>query len=333
MSSSANEITDQLHVYHNPFATHTSQPKIPDGKAIHSIGFSTQFVEQIDNSNAASDDVLHMLLYPGMNSALIVSGTPTQAAAGSLGTRAYYVPAFQNSNGISWDTLVNPAVDADVTMDDGYAKWRIGSLGLQLKLLNSVEEDDGWWEACRVNEALLAFDWQLSTVGDSTNRATDGCVTPLGLLGKLELREIANEPTYSTGLLRDLNRIQFECHPTGIEHDFQQQKKQVELESGDYLYSSGARQGSLLTESPAVFNLIENFVDFGHDMVYIRLHCRPRSQGGSRFHVNCVSNQEIVYDTNDRLARYQTRSHTIGSDMEAHTLLRRKNGAAASLVL
>jgi len=326
----AEEIKSQLYTYHNPFSGTTSQPKIPDGKATHSLGFSTQSVLEI--SNGGGVETMHFLLYPGMNSCLVAEG----AFQSGLG-RTYYVPNFSRSGTVDWAN-VGTTSPFEISNNEGYAKWRSVSVGMQLKLLNSVEEDDGWWEACRVNEALNPADWLLTTADNGSLIETalgKGALVPVELNRQLSTREIANEPTYMTGLLRDLHRVQFECHPVADEHDFTTMKDKIYMRAADYTHRTALVECSIDEPVPNAYELLENFVDQGHDMVYLRLHCRSRTaeSNGSRFHVNLVENQEVIYDSNDRLARYQTRSKNIGDgNMDAHTRMRRGHGGAANMV-
>jgi len=327
----AEEVKSQLYTYHNPFSGTTSQPKIPDGKATHSLGFSTQSVSEIANGGGV--ETMHMLLFPGMTSCLVAEGA-FQSDQG----RTYYIPNFSRSGTVNWSGVAGGSTDFTVVNNEGYAKWRCVSVGMQLKLLNSVEEDDGWWEACRINEAMQPSDWYLTTTdnGNTVSSALgNGAVAPVALTKDLANREIANEPTYMTGLLRDLHRVQFECHPTVDEHDFQVMREPLDIKQDQITFSTIRQEAVLAGGSPEVYQLLENYVDFSHDMVYVRLHCRPRSADstGSRFHVNLVSNQEIIYDTNDRLARYQTRTKNIGDgNMDAHTRMRRGHGGAANVI-
>lgn len=325
----SSEIKDQLHVYHNPFAAHTSQPKIPDGKCTHSLGFSTQAVFELGNSE--TDSLLEIILYPGQNSAFICSGTPTQAQSGL--NRNYWIPAFNQSGNIDWSGATSPATTYEIGSTDGYAKWRLVSCGMQLKLLNSVEEDDGWWECIRLNENVDTDKWALTTTENSSDRANDGTLAQYSFID-LTNRNITNEASYSTGLLRDLNRVQFELHPTVNDHDFVIMNDEVHQAGGDYAYIPATEESIFSRGSAENQGLIKTFNDFNYDMIYLRLHCRPRTAtiNGSRFHVNVVSNQEIIYDSSDRLSRYHTKSHNIGTHAEVHADMRRRNGAAANLV-
>lgn len=333
-----NEVKSQLQVYHNPFSGATEQPKIPDGKATHSLGFSTQSVLELNN--VAGQDVMHLILFPGMTCGLVALNAD-QETSGFGGTRGYFVPDFSRSGAVNWFNITSaPTLDNDVGQTEGYAKWRTVSAGLQLKLLNSVEEDDGWWEACRINEPIRSSYWTLTTTNNGAASSIlaneQGCLAPVQLVQEMATRQISNESSYMTGLLRDLNRVQFECHPVTHQHDFITLKDPVTLNADEYTYTSATVSTEFDKGSANVMNLIENFVDSGHDMVYIRLHCRSNtaSTQGSRFHTNVVLNQEIIYDSEDRLARYQTRVHNIGSNnMGAHAEVRRNQGGAANMVV
>lgn len=326
------EVKDQLYAFHNPFHGGTSQPKIPDGSVTHSLGFSTQSVSEI--SVKEGEDTMHMLIYPGMNTCLICDNTRQQ------GSRDYWVPDFNRSGGVGW-SAAGFDQDFNVTSTEGYAKWRQVSVGVQLKLLNSVEEDDGWWEAVRVNEMVDFTEYSLVTSNGRSKLDTAalgfGSVAPWGLMKNLKDRIISNDASYMTGLLRDLNRIQFELHPTTTEHPFVTTKDPMSLNGSDYIENGPNIRVQFEEATPSVYDIINNFVDFGMDMIYVRLHCRPaitEVQSGSRFHANLVMNQEIVYDNASRLARYYTRTANIGDgNMDAHNRLRRGQGGAANMVL
>jgi|GEM_PF-6543091 len=327
----ANEVRDQLKVYHNPFSAHTAQPKIPDGKATHSIGFSTQSVFEIANTGTAP---VGIILFPGKHMCFVSSGNILQNAFGS--SRDGWSPSFEGSGSVDWSLLTDPPQSKDVRDPDSYAKWRLVSCGLQLKLLNSVEEDDGWWECIRLNEPIDHTRWNLTTDSSSIDRNKDGILTPGGYLLTLQNRTLSNEPSYSTGLLRDLNRIQFELHPTTDEHAFINCNKQLEMNTNDYVIDlSTAHEASFDRASAEVIELIETENDWQYDMVYIRIHPRTQTNEhpGTRLHCNLVSNQEIIYDSSERLARYQTKSYNVGPHMERHAEMRKANLSGANLIV
>lgn len=325
MSSAANEVKQQLHMVHNPFSSATSQPKLPDGKVNKSLGFSTQSVEEISGTGE-----VEILLFPGLNAMAVIKGS-NQA---TLGTRINYIPKFQGSNTVDWSAanLVTPT-GFNVRSTDNYAMWRVVSAGMQLKLLNPVDEDDGWWEACRVTAELDNDDWNLFTVNNSADILNNGCFVPVGQLSTgINIVNIVNEPSYSTGLLRDLHRVQFELHTQKDFHDFIQMRDDVRIPTEAIEAVDGTNYYmSFNSGYPEVQDLIKQYTDQNMDMVYVKLHCNNVT--GSRFHMNLVMNQEIVFDPSQRESRFQTRCHNIGAGAASiHLNARRADGNAAHMV-
>ena len=334
---SSNEIKNQLHVLHNPFSDKTSQPKIPDGKANESLGFATQSVQEI--ANAQGEDIMHILLYPGMNSGVVIDN----AAQADVGARTYYIPTFFGSSGVDWDDAVDGGTATfNVRGQDNYALWRLVSQGLQLKLLNPVDQDDGWWESVRVTPELTNVDWRLTTGNNSSQPGgNNGTIAPVGLIKSLLSQQtLSNEQSYSTGLLRDLHRVQFECHGQKDFHDFIHQRNEIRLASNGItaIDKTTDFETQFALGAPDPVDVIEQFVDTSYDMVYLRLHCRANTGTtpnlGSRFHLNCISNQEVVFDHEERESRFHTKTHTIGTGAASiHMQARRADQNAAKMVM
>ena len=333
---STDEIKNQLHMVHNPFADKTNQPKIPDGKTNASLGFQTQVVDEI--GNAVGKETMHLLLFPGMNGGVIIDECAQAAVTG----RTYYIPGFIGSSGLDWssiETAIDDTAAKNVTGVDDYALWRVVSTGLQLKLLNPTEQDDGWWEAIRVSTELSNLDYIFTTTNNSGDASVRGIVAPEGLLrsGTLPNQTLANEQSYSTGLLRDLHRVQFECHGQKDFHDFIHQRDNIRIDAGARDSVSGSvGEAFLFPGYDSIADVIKQFVDTSYDMVYIRLHCRPNTGTapflGSRLHLNCISNQEIVYDHTERESRFHTKTNTIGTGATSiHMQARRADRNAAKM--
>lgn len=334
---SANEVKQQLHMLHNPFSSATPQPKIPDGKVSKSLGLATQAVEEITvptGGPVPEPGLCEILLFPGINAMCLVKNT---AKAGL--NRGYYIPKFQNSNNVNWDgNVIGTDTGFNVAQTDNYAMWRTVSAGMQLKLLNSVEEDDGWWEACRLTVEKDNTEWRLTTTDNQTDRLNFGTLAPVNQLNTgINLVNIANEPSYSTGLLRDLHRVQFELHTQKDFHEFIHMRDDIRL-------ATSAQNGVSDPDTIEIsFNpgyddpieLIDNFTDQNLDCVYIKLHCRNgEGVSPSRFHMNLVMNQEICFDPSARESRFQTRAHNIGAGPTSiHLSARRNDGNAAHMVV
>lgn len=339
---SAHEVKQQLHMMHNPFSTATSQPKIPDGKTNDSLGFATQVVTEV--GNAVNAKVMHLLLYPGMNGGIVCEDVAQSPDGGAFALdRTYYIPTYDGSNGLDWTGLTDSTVESTISNPDNYALWRIVSQGLQLKLLNPTDQDDGWWEAIRLSTAVDNPDYRLTTGNNSALNAGDsGCIAPVSIVkGQLSAQNLSNESSYSTGLLRDLHRVQFELHGQKDYHDFIHMRDDLLLDpnSVDNLtLGYDTRNDCNGVPGEDSFNdIIKQNIDLSYDMVYIRCYCRPNTGVspflGSRLHLNVVSNQEIVFDPIERESRFQTKSHSIGADPTSiHCQGRRADQNAAKLV-
>ncbi|UNI72610.1 MAG: capsid protein [Avonheates virus SG_19] len=351
MVVSNNEVANQLMMVHDPFADTTTQPKIPDGKVSSSLGFSTSSINEFRNQADAESDVMHMLLFAGQNCGLVVANSSDD---GTL--RKNTLPGFLGSGSCDWSDGVVGGADFRVRNGNSanYALWRVVSQGLQLKLINAAEEDEGWWEAIRLNREFHAPDFALSTTDNlsmtDANVKKGGTCAPVNVIGQsseLRTKSLVDDPSYSTGLLRDLDKVQFELHGRLDFHDFIIRKQEIDVKD------SGAYDGASLTYQffgghDDGYNVISQFIDPSYDMVYIRLHCRASKPDitdagnnvtgysnfrGSRFHTHCISNQEIYFEDGAKENRYQTENNGVGaSSMSIHLRGRRASNHAAQLI-
>lgn len=272
---------------------------------------------------------MHLLLVPGLNYGFISQYTSDVDPLPSP-SRSHFAYMYEDPINHFVGTYVNNTTDFPAELNDKISRWRCVSHGLQLKLLNASDEDDGWWEAIRVK--------QMANGGDYNLEATSGgnSFFPVPMLADLRNQQLSNDQTYSTGLLRDLYKVQFNCLQKDDEVDF------IEMEDPLNVTADAMAMGSLLTGSFAVSGHPDNVemakaasqvVPTAYDMVYIRLHCKDQGTGGSRLHYNCMSNQELVYEDGKREARYMTKTESIGSGaMSLHLQGRRANGNAATFV-
>lgn len=311
-------------MYHNPFSKATKQPKIPDGKVTESLGFSTQAVletQAIDSGNG----ILHFLLFPGQDCALVVSGDTFSNS--TYVTYKYLNVGFTGSNGINHAGV--DGTGGTVIYEDDYANWRVVSAGLKLALLNPAEQDDGWYEACRITERLEASDYILGTKDGVKNDASNGTITPALLLERLKTRELVNERSYTTGLLRSLATKKFELHPQTDDHDMKQQTNTQELVNLDVSIDDTIDLVKTLSDGRLNnINLINRTIDKSFDMVYVRCHGRTNAGSPSRIHCNVISNQEITFGGNRREARFHTGSLNEPM-MDAHISAKKSSTVAA----
>lgn len=337
----------QLHQFHNPFAKTTHQPKIPDGKTTQSLGFSVQSTGEVYNNTETQK--LHIFLFAGQNAGVVFFGTDPNL---SQHPRKFYVPSFAQDGGLDATNLMAAAADMKVTQNDSWVYWRVVSCGLQLKMLNVAEEDDGWWEAVRISRASNPLDYFVSGaegVAGSTSY-NHAVAHPAGqVISDIQNKSLSNENSYSTGLVRDLAKVQFNLHGQKDHHDFnelsrtmvisQNDRRQVPNTANNY-YGTGTG-GPLFswdfTEgSEAARRIIDSQVDSGYDMIYIRVHCRKNSstatENGTRLHFNCASNQEVVFSTNAKESRYMTSTSNIGAAATTHAAYRNMGRSSAHRV-
>lgn len=338
------EARKQLEVFHDPFSNSTTQPKIPDGKAIESLGLSLQSVGELKNKEDASPfegsaEEIHLMLFAGQNAGLVAYNVDD---TGSSGATSFNVYGYEDAGGCNWQP-VSVAGGACLQHTE-YGQWRTVSSGLRLSMLNAIEEDDGWFEAVRINAPLDATEDYILATLDRTAVSTvkdNGCVIPIHPFSNsssdLAERTLSNEPSYVTGLMRDLENYQFELHGKMDHHDFVQGKRTIDL-TGDHISSANPLSlpftGGFAENASEVYDVINQYIDPGYDMIYIRLHCRANvstspTLNGSRLHFNLVSNQEVTYRGDQRDSRYQTMSQNVGLSAAAkHGVLRRLRGAA-----
>lgn len=329
------KVAADLHMVHNPFADTTTQPKIPDGKVNDSLGQT--FTDVFELQNKVDAPIMHILMFAGKHGMLVMRNS-----TGELSTRGYRNQRFQNAGYVDWHTtrVALGAGTAQRLVKDlsGQGLWRIVSAGMQLKLLNSQEEDNGWFEAVRVTQPTQSGQFVLSTDDPVTPTNGNGVICPLGYLSQLETADIANDPSYSTGLLRDLHRVQFELHGKLDYHDFKQGKTTLAYDDQDeFNFDAALGQVNFNPGSSEVMEIADNFIDESYDMVYLRLHCRENdgsTTAGSKLHCHVTSNQEISYAQSNVLNRFQTKNDSVGeSIMGIHFQGRRNMGNAATLIV
>lgn len=353
LGESTMDVKDQLLMLHNPFAEATSQPKIPDGARTTSLGHTASWVGEYE-VNAGTG---HMILFPGLAGGLLYTDGGPSAPPSPTWTREdiarnYRVPLYTDTGGPDFGDYANSTTTFVIkpNADTPYGSWRIVSQGMQLKLLNATESDDGWWEAIRLTPRNAGEDWYFTT-GDGLPSSIDGPADPEPLSGLIatdgavapalldtsgyKTQNLSDNPTYSTGLLRDLHKVQFELLGNRDRVSYTNIEDQYSFSSsvwtGDFQKTPWHIQGDFDTSSPD--SAANNWVDtVGYDMVYIRLHTRD-SAPFSKFHVNVQANFEFVHENDTKEKRYETKCESIGSGaVSLHLQARRANGNAATLI-
>lgn len=159
----------------DPFDKGMSQPKLLDGKVSRSSGIRLRATGEITCNSTGST---YIALVPGV------------------------------SNVICWRVNDDPAVPEEVpaafqghldTVTDRSNVKGVRSVGtaLRLSLVNSADQNEGYWEAARIPTSNVDFSF---ATGSTAVHMT---------LGTLDL---SNYQTYLTGKLRDIHRYQFKLN-------------------------------------------------------------------------------------------------------------------------
>jgi hypothetical protein len=237
----------------DPFDKGMSQPKLLDGKVSRSSGIRLRATGEITCNSAGST---YIALVPG------------------------------SSNVICWrvnnDPLVPEVTPApfqghlDTVVDRSNVKGvRTVGAALRLSLVNSADQNEGYWEAARIPTSAL--DFQFTDTDPAAPLVPNTAVYMR--LGDLDL---SNYQTYLTGKLRDIHRYQFKLNAIDNDINFSR----------------------ILSEPPVV----DQFVSEQWDTVIIKIHGRVEIGAPSMIMYDCISCQEVIYKENTALARLMSTS-------------------------
>lgn len=277
------KLRDHLAVYHNALSTATTNPKIPDGKCYNSVGLRLQSVKEFVNDGTGE---MEFLFFPGLNNACI--------ARSCVGTGVERLMPYTRHG----------TLDAGGEQEAGgeIARWRVVSQAYKVNLINNSDENDGWWEAIRVqayNHGVLDDGWGLEAA-DGTAYVV-GSQTPGELPGiNTGIMSMVEHPTYVTGKLRDIHRHVFDLMPQGSDHDF-----------NDIPYQIIGTGGLVDTKN--------------YDCIYLRVHGRAGATTPTRLMIHAISNQEVLYQETSTMSRFHSEADNHAAIFQA-SKRKRQNG-------
>ena len=245
----------------DPFDKGMSQPKLLDGKVSRSSGIRLRATGEITCNGAGST---YIALIPGMSNVLCwrVDNDPL-------------VPEIT-------PTPFQGHLDSEPDRSNVKATRSVGT-ALRLSLVNSADQNEGYWEAARIPTCALDFMFTKTADGDplAVPPTADQFNTAVYMsLGALDL---SNYATYLTGKLRDIHRYQFKLNAIDNDINFSR---------------------CVTPETPVV----DQFVSEQWDTIIIKIHGRVEVGAPSMIMYDCISAQEVIYKENTALARLMTTS-------------------------
>lgn len=316
------DLMKQLAVLLNPFSGATEHPKIPDGAVTHSLSRRLRNNFSIDlgtNVNGYTDIVIS----PSFGVACTVQN---YIPKGFMDETPYtQVPNLYGFPGqtVGYNLFVETNGDKRVRANNGeIVKQRLISQGARLSCFNSDNQNDGWFECCRLNIRDSSSNYAFQPLSNSgvlvSASATETSAIGCGLdnsfhNGHLQNMALVEQPGYMTGLLKDIHKYDFSLCPSGNEIEFKEQgtltlnSDEIDIpapttdDDGNEVLS---RIGYLKTSNTNV--LSNRCVDRDFDAILIRIYGRHQESNPSRILVEAIQNVEFVFSTSSDLASFMT---------------------------
>ena len=308
----------------NPFSSATQQPKILDGAFTSSLSRRLQNVEEIANVSGGSIPANEMwvIFSPTFGIPVTVFNSNVGKQRRPAVTSYPQYIGFNNQtcmiqnatpgnqNAIVWPPQkTNPGTAYELVNKSGFSSWRIVSSGLRLELTNTDEENDGWFEAFRFNWNQNPDHLAFTGLNGFVTNSQLGVGLTQNALGYVQSVPLTEQRGYTTGLLKDIGKYEFDLHPQSSTHDPCLLKSKNDYTEGtELIYDADNRtivpqNGNLLSNE-----LIDQFVDNNMDWICLKLHTRnaPTNQLGSKLVCNVVQNIEFTVHPTSDLATFQT---------------------------
>lgn len=232
----------------DPF-TASGQPKILDGSVDRSSGLRFRQTGNITLDGTGADN--YIVLFPGMGNGI----------------------AWKKASDANWTVTSPYPTHLGTATDQGNVRRvRLVSQGAKFSLLNSSDDNEGYWEAIRIPIESLTFVDTTAPVGE------DYQVRPATTFAPSNL---ANYNTFQTGRLRDLHRFLFKLNSVAPDHPWL----------------------SVTSPPASAQSYDENF-----DLIFIRLVGRIDAVTPSMLQFDFIANHEVVYKDDTVMARLATRN-------------------------
>lgn len=255
----------------NPFSTTLKSPKILDGEIKQTAALKLRATGELICSSTGNTNII---LFPGLTNVICYCTAPNgQDNAAAPDTAPIKI------DGTVFKNHLSTANDRNIVR-----VARLTGAGVRFFLTNSAEEDDGYWEACRVTSHQPANNY--ITLNDSSGNMGAAMVPVLATDF-----DLANNNTYQFGQLRDIHKYVFKLNS----------------EDSDHKYSPVA--GLNTSVDHGLTNSQTSLADLDQwDMIFIKIRGRRNAASPSVLRFDSVANEELVYAENTPLARLMDES-------------------------
>lgn len=333
-----------LEVMRNAFSDATTQPRIPDGKAPESIGFRKKLMAEIEQ---IAHEEIEILFFAGVNACVLVRNGRFNASSEDKDLAQVKYMRLENHVRVRNDdtdlgevsgqgTVTREAqINWDQEETNQLCKWRPVSYGLLLSLVNSSDDNEGWWEAVRLNicDTMSNFQTIVETDRSGDPKQVQPFIITPGMPTSMTSNQMLANQSYSTGKLRNISQIVFQLNPEIKDYDFNripdkiafrptaadvQDAQYNDMESGFQskvfpVVSNGGANSPPFNAgyySPEMSrDTLNGAVDPNYDAIYIKIHgvkggTRRSNNRGSVLTALAVVNQELIYADTSSLVSF-----------------------------
>lgn len=311
-STKASAHSKHFSVIANPFSKATQQPQIPDGRMLASLPRRCQLVTEVTNNVTVGDNPTYILLCPSLG--LAFQTYQDTNVPGSLDTSVY---GLQNRGATVSVTEVDDGQGGNKTVIKNYndiAKWRIVSQGINIKLNNVEDENDGWYEACRFQHDWSPDELSIRSAKNQPGPIENGddiVLAPLsntyltGAIQKIGLTMV-EQRGYESGLLKDIHKRMFQLHNNTSA--IRPKSLQGFMDLSSQVVFQETEPQAFIDDSASNRQLMNALWHDDYDCVLIKLYPRKNTntpgQTGSKLICNAIQNLELEYSPTSDLSTY-----------------------------
>jgi len=285
----AKKVADNVRGILYPHAN--SKPRHMDGATAES---QTQYTKVVTELTIAANKTAVLCLVPFANTVFSYNVDIAATAFNSI---------FGDFADIAIDTSGMTAGATGVMKREGAIdRWRTVSKGMKCTLLNTHEQNDGWFESFRVT-STPAIDQVF--VADKSGTAGSAQIANNNdyLLEAYNNRFASQARTsFVADSLKNLSKYYFRLNPFAEEHPFKDINENYTVSSTGGFSAGPPRSwvpdsGDTQSYRP----LVDSYYDHTYDCVCLIIHS---GANGSKVLLDAVSNIEVVYNNDSTLARF-----------------------------